>query len=545
MVGSNGPLFARALRGTCSFPPERPSRTFRLWVGNWREGVCLAAVAMLITVVVVACVRKEDSLGSKLGRVRASTRVNVRMGSRYYSSRDWRATSSKQNVDSEEKSPEKTKPSFDLRNIQVPQILEKQIEKQQKAFKAMDISKRDKKDSPMGDGEAIEDHEPNWRDGLATWGEGIQKSTSTFWNSTVFALGTFQHDASKWMEKAENILYSFSNFTQSLVDNAAIAAANDFAKNWGQNIANSAAITAVREFVVTWGPWGKAAIGGTFAAGGYLLWRSIGGRGPEPFLEEDSFLTLAEQVHPDKLIDWKERFIALKRHVEQLNWELATERRHAYQQDLLRIQAESDLLMVKARLEELRNLLTGLIKGSVSGDAYRSGLPSPVAGGLALGMGGEGAGGGLDIGGNYFGDAVGGGRAGGGAAQEGKEDEDEEADESDETFTGGFGQSGRPNYIPPNSNLSPNPMPPSPYIPTPFSSSNPQSMSPGSAQELKSNPSHGSSTSSSGGVAYVQSAKERDRRLMEEIEHHENALKMIDNLDQRPTELSLWRSNHP
>eukprot|EP00954_Amorphochlora_amoebiformis_P020627 1340725-Amorphochlora_amoeboformis.AAC.1 len=78
MVGSNGPLFARALRGTCSFPPERPSRTFRLWVGNWREGVCLAAVAMLITVVVVACVRKEDSLGSKLGRVRASTRVNVR-----------------------------------------------------------------------------------------------------------------------------------------------------------------------------------------------------------------------------------------------------------------------------------------------------------------------------------------------------------------------------------------------------------------------------------------------------------------------------------
>eukprot|EP00471_Norrisiella_sphaerica_P002136 CAMPEP_0184486284 /NCGR_PEP_ID=MMETSP0113_2-20130426/7798_1 /TAXON_ID=91329 /ORGANISM="Norrisiella sphaerica, Strain BC52" /LENGTH=276 /DNA_ID=CAMNT_0026868083 /DNA_START=410 /DNA_END=1240 /DNA_ORIENTATION=- len=207
--------------------------------------------------------------------------------------------------------------------------------------------------------------DPSWRDGLAAWSAGIRESSSTFWNTTSYAFGAFQKDSGSWMsERRDEWGAKFNNFTQTLLDNAAIAAANDFAQNWGQSIANSAAISAVREFMDS-KPAKFAAAGGA-ALGGIWVWRKIFQTPPESYMQgmgpdvDASFL--AEKA-THAAIDWKQRFFALKQEIQQLKWELATERRLAFEYDQLRLRAENDLSTTEARLDELRNLLERLLRG--------------------------------------------------------------------------------------------------------------------------------------------------------------------------------------
>jgi len=222
---------------------------------------------------------------------------------------------------------------------------------------------------------------PHWKDGLAAWSAGFKESSSTFWNSTSFAFGTFKKDADVWLgEASQDLGTKFNNFSQSLLDNAAIAAANDFAQNWGQSIANSAAITAVREVMDTWGrPASVAAAGGVLFGGAWIL-RSFGGKPeaiPDPNGMDVSFLRegALSGVHgmgPETMIDWKHQFFALKKQMQQMQWELSYERRHAFEIDQLRMQAENELVSTKARLDELRDMFDRLLRGGErSSQSYR------------------------------------------------------------------------------------------------------------------------------------------------------------------------------
>jgi len=180
-----------------------------------------------------------------------------------------------------------------------------------------------------------------------------------------------------------------NNITQTLIDNAAIAAANDFAKNWGQNLANSAALTAVREFMESLSKPTRFALAGGAAFGGLWIFRGI--FSGSSFEGEPEFLSAAEQTLSSTLnLDWKHNMHALKQEITQLKWELSTERRLAFEYDQLRIQAENELLTTKARLEELRDLLDRLLGKNVQ-------VSVTDGGNLALGGGsGDSGGDGID-----------------------------------------------------------------------------------------------------------------------------------------------------
>jgi len=239
----------------------------------------------------------------------------------------------------------------------------------------------------------IETHEnPSWRDGLAAWSTGLKESSSTFWNSTTYAFGAFQKDSNQWLQehiRPDDWGSRVNNITQTLIDNAAIAAANDFAKNWGQNLANSAALTAVREFMESLSKPTRFALAGGAAFGGLWIFRGI--FSGSSFEGEPEFLSAAEQTLSSTLnLDWKHNMHALKQEITQLKWELSTERRLAFEYDQLRIQAENELLTTKARLEELRDLLDRLLGKNVQ-------VSVTDGGNLALGGGsGDSGGDGID-----------------------------------------------------------------------------------------------------------------------------------------------------